>query len=113
MAVLSGSSWASVEPKVEITSFGPVDARVTNRLAEVCGKVTGATGDFIPLRVTPDYDSSNPANYMTFASHDGTFCQVIMTLYGNVQVTLAQTQLQTGKQAPVFVRAKITQVLNP
>ena len=97
------------DPKIEITSFGPVDSHVTRRLAEVCGKVTGVEGDFTPVRIIPDYDSSNPANYMTFVVKDGNFCQVVMTLYGTVSGELAGA----GAKAKVSTTAKMTQVLNP
>ncbi len=104
----TGAQAKDLEAKVEITSFGPVDSKVTYKLAEVCGKVTGMEGDFVPVRIVPDYNSANPANYMTFVAKDGHFCQVVMTLYGTVEVSLVPHK----KQPALTVRGKMTQTLD-
>jgi hypothetical protein len=107
IAEAKGLDRKAVVPQIEITSFGPVDSRATNRLAEVCGQVTGISGDFLAVRIEPDYGTSNAANYMTFVTKDGRFCQLIMTLYGTVRVST----VSTAQKTPVEATAKMTQTL--
>jgi len=96
----------SADPTIEITSFGPVDGNATNRVAEVCGRVSNANSDLTTIRISSDYKTSAPGIYNTFAARDGLFCQVINTITGTVEVAL-----YSAKGKGVSVRAQMTQEL--
>ena len=92
LAALVTHAYAETTPKVEITSFSAIEPSVSQHIAEVCGKVTGATSDRVILQVTADYSTSNPGRYNTFALKDGSFCQVINTIVGRVKVEIVGTK---------------------
>jgi hypothetical protein len=77
--------WAHADaPQITIVEF----ARINNSvLAEVCGNVKQTLANHIDLVVTTDY-ANNPRTYHTFTELNGNFCEVVVTLYGTVQVSL-------------------------
>ncbi|MGE0615336.1 MAG: hypothetical protein AB7P04_06825 [Bacteriovoracia bacterium] len=80
------SAIAQAEVKVEITSFYEVIRG--GRMAEVCGKVTGATADQLKnmhVEISPDYRSKNAGHYATVVDKEGRYCAVVVTFYGEVQ----------------------------
>ncbi len=93
------------DPTIEITSFGPVDSRVSLRIGEVCGRVTGMTAAITPVRITVDPNLSSPGIYNTFVTSDGQFCQVVSTLTG----TLKAEVVTSGKK--ISAKAQITREL--
>ncbi len=81
---VSSSAFADA-PKVEITSFDYVNN--AGRVAEICGKVTGAATATL-VRVVVDVNTSNPGIYNVMAGKDGMFCAVVASYRGTANATL-------------------------
>ena len=88
--LLSISAFSSFAASVKITSFNyiRVDSDLNHPLAELCGKVEGATTSPTFIKVLIDPKSKEPASYNTFAGEDGKFCLSVITYRGNAEVSL-------------------------
>lgn len=78
--LFGGLSFASEEPKVDITSFKFAGSRT--RVAELCGKVLNVDADWILVQVTVDPKSKTPGLYYVPAGKDGKFCTTVVTYTG-------------------------------
>ena len=88
LLVFGVSAWAasSEEPKVEITSFIAAGART--RAAELCGKVTGLTDDWVVVRVLVDPKTDKPGVYNALVGKDGKFCTTVVSYSGQAVVSI-------------------------
>jgi len=84
-AAYSASSAFADDLKVEVTSFDYVNN--AGRVAEICGKVTGATAVTL-VRVAVDVNTSSPGLYNVVAGKDGQFCTVAASYRGTVNVSV-------------------------
>jgi hypothetical protein len=73
------------DAKIQITSFDYVNN--AGRVAEICGKVTGATTATL-ARVVVDVNTSNPGIYNVMVGKDGMFCTVVASYRGTANATL-------------------------
>jgi len=78
-------SFTSFAASVKITSFNYV--RTSNDayrapLAELCGRVEGATSEMTFVKVSVDPRSNRPGSYNTVAGSDGKFCLAVITYTG-------------------------------
>jgi hypothetical protein len=80
----SASAWADA-PKVDITSFDYVNN--AGRMAELCGKVTGANS-VVLARVVVDVNTPNPGIYNVMVGKDGLFCTTVASYRGTANVTV-------------------------
>lgn len=81
---LSTSVAWSDEPTIKITSF--IQSAPQSRIAELCGKVTGAAPASLGLiEVVVDPRGNNPAEYSVPMGKTGNFCVVVHTYHGQAQ----------------------------
>jgi len=74
---------------VKITSFVMTESsNPNNRLAEICGRVTGSTTEFTVVRIVVDPKTNNPGTYNTLAGKDGAFCSVVVTYTGTASASV-------------------------
>jgi hypothetical protein len=83
-AFSAGAAFAD-DAKVEINSF--VYVNNAGRVAEICGKVTGASAATL-VRIVVDVNTSNPGIYNVMAGKDGQFCSVVASYRGTANATL-------------------------
>jgi hypothetical protein len=83
-------SLSSIAATVKVTSFNYVrnQGDMNHPLAELCGRVEGATSSPTFLNVKVDPKSNNPASYNTLAGADGKFCLAVITFRGNAEVSV-------------------------
>lgn len=83
-------SLSSIAASVKVTSFNYVrnQGDMTHPLAELCGRVEGATAAPTFIKVMVDPKSNNPAHYNTLAGDDGKFCVAVITFRGNAEVSV-------------------------
>jgi hypothetical protein len=77
---------AAEEPKVEITSFIAAGSRT--RAAELCGKVTGSTAEWLAVRVVVDPKTDRPGVYNTLVGKDGKFCTTVVSYSGQAEASI-------------------------
>ena len=99
-AVAQAEETQPAEPRIRITSFAPVAQG--SRVAEVCGKVTGALGDLNPLQVVADPRTKGAGTYNTFVTQNGKFCLLIVTFLGRVEVSLLKSGTGSSSVAASF-----------
>ena len=89
-AFLAIFAFSTMATTVKVTSFNyiRVNNDLNHPLAELCGKVEGAT--FFPtfIKVLIDPKSKDPASYNTFAGEDGKFCLSVITYRGNAELSV-------------------------
>jgi hypothetical protein len=71
------SAPAAGQPSVVITSFNMTGNN--SHVAEICGRVTGASSDYSVVRISVDPGEKNPGIYNALAGADGSFCAVVVT----------------------------------
>lgn len=86
--LLTLSAFSAMATSVKVTSFNyiRVNNDINHPLAELCGKVEGATAHPTFIRVLIDPKSKEPATYNTLAGEDGKFCLSVITYRGNAEV---------------------------
>lgn len=93
VAALLVSSVSAFATSIKITSFNFV--RTSNDylspLAELCGKVEGATSVPTFVRVQVDPTSKGAASYNTLAGEDGKFCLAVITYRGRAEASVIGT----------------------
>lgn len=77
---------AAEETKVEITSFIAAGSRT--RAAELCGKVTGSTSEWLAVRVVVDPKTDRPGVYNTLVGKDGRFCATVVSYSGQAEASV-------------------------
>ncbi len=91
------SSVSAFATSIKITSFNYVRTSrdYNSQLAELCGKVEGATTvpTFISVKVDPT--SKGYAAYNTMAGEDGKFCLAVITYRGRAEATVIGTNAAT------------------
>lgn len=83
---VSAFAAATEEQKVEITSFIMAGSRT--RAAELCGKVTGSTADWLAVRVVVDPKTDKPGVYSALVGRDGRFCMTVVTYSGQAEASI-------------------------
>lgn len=84
-ALLLGSV-SSFAASVKITSFYFINNE--RPLAELCGKVEGATKDHTHVKIAIDPRTNRPGTYNTIAGADGKFCMVVATWSGFAEASI-------------------------
>lgn len=110
LAMLASLAQAADEPKVEITSF--IAAGQRTRAAELCGKVTGFSGNWLAVRVTVDPKSERPGVYHVLAGRDGAFCTTVVSYQGLAEASIAWTSGKDITSDPVVMRSSSSGVIN-
>ena len=84
------SSVSAFAASIKITSFNFVRTSTDYRspLAELCGKVEGATSAPTFIRVQVDPTSKGHASYNTLADEDGKFCLAVITYRGTAEASI-------------------------
>lgn len=91
------------EPKVEITSFVLTGSRT--RTAELCGKVTGSTREWLAVRVAVDPKTERPGIYNTLVGKDGKFCTTVVTYAGEADASIGWgSEKEVISETAVLVR---------
>src|SRR5438552_2158161 len=93
--------FAADTPTIDIKSFAYTGQHTV--AAEICGQITGATGDrSFAIKILVDEESSAPATYYTQSGTTGSFCLVVASYRGTAT---ASTEI-AGKQE---IHSKLTQ----
>ncbi|MBY0472091.1 hypothetical protein K2X30_13070 [bacterium] len=102
LVMLASLAQAADEPKVEITSF--IAAGQRTRAAELCGKVTGFSGNWLAVRVTVDPKSDRPGVYHVLAGKDGAFCTTVVSYQGLAEASIAWTSDKNITSDPAVMK---------
>jgi hypothetical protein len=103
MALSLISSMSAYSATVKILSFTSIQIEnsLSHPLAELCGKVEGATKIPSFVKVVVDAGSRRPATYNTVADEMGNFCLTLTTHRGRAEASVfGESQSVTAKLIP-------------
>lgn len=92
------SSVQAFSASVKITSFNYVrtSTNFNSNLAELCGRVEGATTSPTFINVKVDPKNNSYASYNTLAGPDGKFCLALITYRGTAEASLIGENVKTS-----------------
>lgn len=96
-AVLLMSSVSAFATSIKITDFYFIRTSTDLRapLADLCGKVEGATSVPTFIQIKIDKTSKGYSSYNTIAGEDGKFCLAVITYRGTAEASIMGTNVAT------------------